>query len=95
MSITTSPDLAMFDPVVSQSTLASTVADPSLIDFSSHKPVLNNLQNNILSCGLTSQQSASTISPTPVSTSIPGITFLSHSCLHLPPPGAFCVSLYR
>ena len=96
MSITTSPDLAMFDPVVSQSTLVNTKTEGiSLIDFSSHKPVLNDLQNNIISSALTTQHHSSVSSSSPVATSIPGITFFSHNCLHMPPPRAFCVSLYR
>ena len=92
-----SPLLAQFDPVVSQP-FAEEDNNNSLIDLTSHTPVLNSLQTSVLSPPINDNQPLS-INPTftipPITREIPGVTIGDHICLRPPPAKSFCVCKFR
>ena len=69
----------MFDPVVTNNDV---VESDSLIDLTSHKPVLNSQQNSIVHTGATHQ-------------GLSGVSFTKVDYLHPPPPLTHCVALVR
>ena len=70
----------MFDPVVTNNDVVE--GDDSLIDLTSHKPVLNSQQNSIVYSGTTHQ-------------GLSGVSFTTPDYLHPPPPHTHCVAIVR
>jgi len=70
----------MFDPVVTNNDVVE--GDDSLIDLTSHKPVLNSQQNSIVYGGTTHQ-------------GLSGVSFTTPDYLHPPPPHTHCVAIVR